>query len=357
MSLGRYKVICCGSNGSGQLGLGHCNDVSEMTASSTLYFPSAPVTIACGGNHTLVLCEDGTLYASGAVPVSMLCQTPSPVGSFQKVAFNGIQSFTHVACGWEFSVLATSDRRMFVVGVGFQGELGLGKETLTTDVPVVLPTTFDVAKIKNIHCSIHSTIVELVCGETWGWGHNKKGQLLSHGGDKSLKMLWAPTKLPSNHVHALAMAREFTVYQTDSWVFVGTDKFGITPQVNSLPYDGRIFAMWSSLHVWDSANNNVKSLGNNSHGQSFPQTGSNNAEMLSMFAVGSEHGLCYSEDNRSVYAWGWGEHGNCGLREGETNISNVTYDTLNRVYRVLPNERVLALFGGCATSWVVTEIQ
>lgn len=72
-----HRVFAFGSNGSGQLGIGHTEDVSEPRECVFVEFDEngnrIPVNmkgkqvqrIACGGNHTIILFEDGSAYASG----------------------------------------------------------------------------------------------------------------------------------------------------------------------------------------------------------------------------------------------------------------------------------------------------
>ncbi|KAI5286873.1 hypothetical protein KEM54_006439 [Ascosphaera aggregata] len=68
-----------GSNGSGQLGIGHKDDISTPTkclfrhddgrisARPQTTSPDIPVKIAAGGNHTLVLFSSGAAFAAGAL--------------------------------------------------------------------------------------------------------------------------------------------------------------------------------------------------------------------------------------------------------------------------------------------------
>lgn len=64
-------LFAFGSNGSGQLGLGHTEDVSIPTRcvfddeASPQADNGKVVRIAAGGNHTLVLFENGAVYAAG----------------------------------------------------------------------------------------------------------------------------------------------------------------------------------------------------------------------------------------------------------------------------------------------------
>lgn len=348
-------MLSSGSNGSGQLGLEHKEDVSEISLASAIYLPSKPVKIACGGNHTLVLCENGHVFAAGDALMDFDGEEER-IGELQRVRFHGFDTFKDITAGWEFSVFVTDEDRIFSAGIGLNGELGLGKTTKKTRAAQeVIIQGLGKCAVKAIHSSIHSVVVEFDNQQLYGWGHNKKGQLVELAGDKSLKILWSPVLLSfDDEVIDVSMSREFTVFRTSkSIIFNGADKFQIKENLANYANDKIIetLSMWSSLHLQTKAKN-LASLGNNSHGQLFP--GAEN-KILTHFAVGSEHGLCYEDPSRTVFAWGWGEHGNCGLEKDKKTIDRVTFDYLNPIYTLKTNEKLVSLFGGCATTWIVLQ--
>ena len=74
------RIFALGSNGSGQLGIGHMDDVSlpvecifdddtdnQQNANDKVVGGRRGKVkrISCGGNHTLILFEDGAVYAAG----------------------------------------------------------------------------------------------------------------------------------------------------------------------------------------------------------------------------------------------------------------------------------------------------
>ncbi|GMG29086.1 unnamed protein product [Ambrosiozyma monospora] len=110
----------------------------------------------------------------------------------------------------------------------------------------------------------------------------------------------------------------------------------------------------------------IKSIGNDSHGQLFPKDNKEfymNSIHIKDAAIGSEHGLILSDTDK-VYAWGWGEHGNCGIQTNDKKKEDVTFDYLNLVFDSMGStsngqaglrSHVVGLFCGCATSWVILE--
>jgi protein ATS1 len=145
-------VFAFGSNGSGQLGIGHAEDVSIPT--ECLFTSPTPndkiVNVVAGGNHTLILTESGAVYAAG-------CNTDGRCGPgiqtlreedetkngqaeenillFRRIFLSDtstlktIDTFKCVSATWEGSILVPSTRdKVFVLGSTPKGELGLGKD-------------------------------------------------------------------------------------------------------------------------------------------------------------------------------------------------------------------------------------
>jgi protein ATS1 len=153
--------------------------------------------------------------------------------------------------------------------------------------------------------------------------------------------VWSPTliTIPNLKVKKIQLGRDFTLLSDMETIkLYGKDRYGIDSYIPTHFTDFK--TMWSSVHLIE--NNDIRSIGNNSHSQ-----------LLSLgediqfedFDVGSEHGLLLSSN--TVYAWGWGEHGNCGVKTNSSNSFDLTilFET---------SEKVVKLQGGCATSWVIT---
>lgn len=136
------QLFAFGSNGSGQLGLGHTDDVSTPTP--CLFSPSSCISqreeeeeeedriirIAAGGNHTLLLTKHGVVYAAGynedgrcgenspdrkEETESLLrfkrILLPHPNPTSNNSGSSLITRFRFVAATWDGSILVTSVRR------------------------------------------------------------------------------------------------------------------------------------------------------------------------------------------------------------------------------------------------------
>ncbi|EAW13938.1 RCC1 domain-containing protein [Aspergillus clavatus NRRL 1] len=378
-------LFAFGSNGSGQLGIGHNEDVSTPTECLFEEQVSSPPEgnrsaakrisrIVAGGNHTLVLDEDGCVYATGCNEDGRCAHTPAAsLQRFRRVivedgtgaSARSYAAFRDVSATWEASFLVARSEdpsgwvdRVFAAGSGAKGELGLGEGCTRVVEPAAIPDfpprgTGVVA----IASGMGHTVAVLSDGDVWGWGGARKGQL----GDaaKAMKIAWSPVKIGGVPFRATGAAcgREFTVIAGDKaageFVVIGScdNKWdilsGAASASQSLTAYRGIAASWHGVYVHRS-DFSVLAWGRNDRGQ-IPPTDLPSPQQL---AVGSEHVLALVDDH-AVVAFGWGEHGNCGPEtDPQGNVKGV--------YREIPLElredaEVVGIGAGCATSWIITS--
>lgn len=367
-----YEILCCGSNGNFQLGIGNDEDQNELQKTLIMYngmltsqVESRPVSIRLGGNHTLLLLESGELFSAGdnthgqcGHPVDK-DETHIPV--FKKV--NHVKKWKAVACGWEFSVLVDIDDDFYVCGLGLKGELGSGEKV--RELALAKTAWRFSSAVESIKASLSHTIIKLEDGSFYGFGSCRRGQLgrmepiLVGDKTKQRALVWWPRKLDFGVDAPLqySVGRDVTVIIDEKRT---CHVFGKEPTTRLLDTEVlSLKSMWSSTHILcqDAAGKKkILSFGNNSHGQLFPGDADLN---IVNFEIGSEHGLLLESENK-VLAWGWGEHGNCGkqkpLPEGaHADIDQqVTFNYLNPLYN--GTHSVVLLGAGCATSWVAISV-
>ncbi|KAE8151283.1 regulator of chromosome condensation 1/beta-lactamase-inhibitor protein II [Aspergillus avenaceus] len=349
-----------GSNGSGQLGIGHDEDVSMPTKCLFEYDPAKSTTptthpenrnvrrIAAGGNHTLVLFDDGSVYASGLNEDGRCGVRPGDVvGVFRRVEFTWegrlYDSFTDVGASWEASFFVAGGR-VFVSGSGGKGELGLGEGVgFVEGVREVggLP-----GGVVGVSCGMGHCVVVLGSGEVFGWGGARKGQLGE--GARGGKIAWRPVRIEVGlRVEGVACGREFTVLtgSRGEIEILGAegDKWKILSGRPVLDGWQRVAASWHGVYV-HLCEGGVVAWGRNDRGQLPVEHMPKVKEM----AVGSEHALALLGDG-AVVAFGWGEHGNCGpVADAQGNVRE--YMSIP-----LPGGKVVGIGAGCATSWIVVE--
>lgn len=348
-----------GSNGSGQLGVGHEDDLS-LPAPSTLdtyESKSCIKQVAAGGNHTLFLNTDGRVAVTGSNDHGQ-CNFTNDINTrqprFESVNHNSEQgevkasSIGYVAATWNASILCTFDGQILVVGEGLNGELGLGNQVshLSTAqcIPEFPPAGRSVVQLAA--CMAHVVAV-LDDGNVYGWGKGSKGQLGEPAED-----VWIPRK-----IQGIAFTVSKAVCGKDFTCLAGAegelsilglktrDRFNLLgSKPVAVPGWKDIAASWGSVFILMS-DGKLISFGRNDHGQLAPS----NLPSLSALAAGSEHCLAIS-DAGDVLAWGWGEHGNCGERTDHRGDVNGRWNVVR-----LQAQKASAVFAGCATSFVLAD--
>lgn len=259
------RLFAFGSNGSGQLGIGHEEDVSTptpcsfehpepsqgsqitTTQSTNLADESEIITIAAGGNHTLLLTASGSIYvagcnADGRCGPHRTTKNPKEPESDNKgnilrfrrmvlsdaVSDTEVSKFKHVSATWEGTIAVASvprsssndvghgcnpdtEDRVFVFGSSPKGELGLGQNTPApvagACIPSFPPTGLRITALAS--GMAHSAAV-LSNGDVYGWGGARKGQLGAE--NRGAKIAYSPVRVcVPFFAEAVACGREFTV--------------------------------------------------------------------------------------------------------------------------------------------------
>lgn len=347
-----------GSNGSGQLGLEHREDVSAPTRCLVpdLQSSDIPVKIVAGGNHTLVLFQSGAIYAAGENKDGRTC-TSQQIG-FGRVQFPSpdetlIDRFTSCSATWEASMFVHLGTTIYSCGTGHKGELGHSEGCTVINEPrQILHFPPLGMEIVNIASSMWHTVAVLSSGEVYGWGQGRKGQL-----GKPAGAIWIPRRFcdlpfPAKRV---CCGREFTYIVGEPGsghhMIFGSDKWDVqtaVPDFGALPSWTDIGANWGSIHVL-LRDHSLLSWGRNDHGQLAPA----GLPPIRCIAAGSEHVLALTT-NHILIAWGWGEHGNCGQDIDETGDVKRRWNqiALPADVSTSPTESALSIGAGCASSWV-----
>ena len=364
-------LFALGSNGSGQLGLGHQTDVSSPTPclfSDPQPAPDDSISkIVAGGNHTLALFKSGCVFAAGGNSAGQLgITTQSASLTFQRVVLslsNGreVNTFDDVAATWEASFFVKREI-IYVRGRGMKGELGLGEGvTETTGRGGLSYIDFheDSAILEIRACVSH--IVVRTPHSLFGWGAARKGQLGEQ--KRGEKVLWAPERVAGLPVDAdyrevkVVLGREFTFVagEQDRWhVLLGERKLEeeYLPDLKMFPVadgsgDYELVASWSSMYALP-ADGRLRGWGRNDRGQLPPK----DKPSLNAVAAGSEHCVGLTT-NGEVVAWGWGEHGNCGAdTDAQGNVAG-RWNVLELPLKV--GEIVSGVGAGCATTFIIVD--
>lgn len=257
-------LYACGSNGNGQLGLNHDEDMDDWTPVPIDL--TGPLEISGGGNHTVIV-ETNTGRA-------LLSQN----NCFVEVKHPQLGQWKLASAGWDFYVLVDKHNKIWQSKVG--GELSC---------------LFEGPQISHIESGLSHTVFLSTEGELYGWGGSRKGQA-----GIEAQHVPQPVKFTTSlTVSSFACGKDFTalVLENGNLELRGNPRwFKDLPPLSQVD---RVECGWSTLAVYG-----VGIWGNNSHGQL------NMPSSYEAFVLGSEHGL-YIEPKGTVKSWGWGEHGNC----------------------------------------------
>lgn len=406
-----------GSNGSGQLGIQHVDDVSSPTRCSYEngelmdYDRDGgddvhPIQIRAGGNHTIVLFSNGRVCITGdnedgrcgTTPVreqEQPCSDSMTEGVFDSSVPSSpetkrfkalsvkldqdpdINQFACIAATWSasFVVDAQTRRNMFVFGSGSKGELGLGSGRTESHIPTRLSrvTARDTtianssslifpppgSHITTVAAGMGHIAVLLSNGDVYGWGQSRKGQLGSALAEE--KIVWEPSKITGLPFipDDIACGKDFTIIgskQTSQICVLGTNRWQIAsiPESLKLAFSGKKFC--SMQASW--------------HGAyvlcadgSLLVWGRNDRGQIPLetqlpkikrMAIGSEHVVLLTEQGK-ILACGWGEHGNCGAGVDDKGDVKQRPAEIHLDLNLTKNEEVIDVGAGCATSWIVTR--
>ena len=340
-------IYAFGSNGAGQLGIGHRDDVpvpsKHVPPQEVCEATDVPLLVTAGGNHTLMLLSSGRVSITGSKQ-EILGEKHTP-GSM-------ILSHTVKLCSatWNACVLCTKQDSIFTYGKGNKGELGRGLNIieahslgLAVDISSLVP---DGVSVIDLASGVQHSVLVLSNGQAIGWGNGRKGQL-----GHPFEMAWEPRKIEGVDfkVRRAVCGREFTYLVGEPGegrhAILGSDKWGVRSTApEAIPFWKDIGASWGSIFVLQDSGD-VRAWGRNDHGQLPPR----NLPKIKKMAVGSEHVIMLTVDGQ-VLACGWGEHGNCGLMAIDHGQTRNVYHTID-----IPDGRknqILGVGAGCATSWI-----
>jgi protein ATS1 len=328
-------LYALGSNSSYQLSLRHRNDVSTPSL-TTLHLPSGhhPVKIVAGSNHTLLLTNAGTLYATGANKYGQCMRPACPViPGFMLLE----GKWRDCAATWEGSIVVREDGSVLCFG-----KVRGYKEGNATDIEILHKEVefdddgFGSNGEMNVVGGVQYFVVFGKQG-IFGYGDARKGQF----GTLSQS---PPIKIPLENIIQISCGKDFTIFLSNNdtiTIYPTNTKYNLhlIPPCRDI---SSILSSWSTIAILHNSGN-ITSWGRSDRGQ-FPPTG---LPLISQLAAGSEHFIALSRENK-VYTWGWNEHGNCGTQDQK----DVTF--LNEI-SFPDGETPIYVAAGCGTSWIWTS--
>ena len=168
---------CWGLGSSGVLG--DNTITSRSSPVQTVTFGTNWVQVACGGDHTVAIKTDGTLWAwgnnatYGALGNNTVTARSSPV---QTVVFG--TNWKQVACGNSFSAAVKTDGTLWAWGYNAYGQIGDNSIAHKSSPVQTIAFGSNWKNISTFNCpsGVHVACIK-TDGTLWCWGRNTNGQL------------------------------------------------------------------------------------------------------------------------------------------------------------------------------------
>lgn len=211
MALGSTTVHCVsaagvlyahGESAVGQLGHG---DAQPRAAPSVVSaFDAQTVeSVASGVSHTMLVTREGRVFGLGAGELGQLGlgprqQADQSVPRLVKELAN--VRIVQVACGELHTIMLSDKGRVFTCGDATRGALGLGAADGTITVPTPVHSLRGVPVTRVAAGSFHS-LVSTATGGVYAWGQGKHGAT----GLGSLQIEWLPRRVSGQGNHLLSV--------------------------------------------------------------------------------------------------------------------------------------------------------
>jgi alpha-tubulin suppressor-like RCC1 family protein len=342
-----------GYNSNGQLGDG--------TTDGGLYYTNSPEKIAAGNVtamaagefHSLFLKNDGSLWVMG---YNYYGQLGDGTGTDTNIPEQIVASnVTAIAAGWYHSLFLKSDGSLWATGWNLFGQLGDGT-TNNADVPEQIVASNVIAIAAG---GIHSMFIKND-GSLWGMGFNGDGEL----GDGTYNNTSQPVQIVASNVVAVAAGAYHSLFLKNDgslWA-MGYDYYGqlgdgvdlLSPFTTNQPEQiikSNVTAVaagyFHSLYLMNDGS--LWAMGDNEYGQL--GVGNNNnanvpeqiqASNVASIAVGNFHSL-FIENDGSLWAMGCNADGQLG--DGTINNANSSEQIVSPDFIYTANDGAITITG------------
>ncbi len=237
-----------GANGSGQLGLGH-TDSQSTPQFIPMPLGARPCQISAGNSHSLVLCDDGSVHGFGYNHYGELGLGHNTNQSTpQLIRMPRGARPCQISAGSGHSLILCDDGSVYGFGYNASGELGLN-HTMPQSTPQLIPIPAEARPCQISAGSDHSLIL---CddGSVYGFGDNGFGQLgLGHKNNQSTPQFIPmprgvrPCQISAGDSYSLILCDDGSVY---GFGYNGFGQLGLghknhqsTPQLIPMPMEAR----------------------------------------------------------------------------------------------------------------------
>lgn len=176
--LAHNLLYSMGSNNKGQLGLGDPSIVEKHAPILIeTMIEKAPLDLACGDNHSLVLTRDGRVFAWGDNEFGQCGSTYTQREIYAPKSINQetlrTNNIIQIDCGADHSAIIDLNGFLYTFGRNDYGQLGTGSY-INECIPLHIGRVLDVAQVQ---CGVDHTLVLNRRSEVFSMGLNTHGQL------------------------------------------------------------------------------------------------------------------------------------------------------------------------------------
>uniref|UniRef100_A0A3B4YKW9 HECT and RLD domain containing E3 ubiquitin protein ligase 3 n=1 Tax=Seriola lalandi dorsalis TaxID=1841481 RepID=A0A3B4YKW9_SERLL len=168
-------MLCWGNAKDGQLGIGMDRNPMFEPRNCLVFSGRGLKEVACGGQHSMFLLQDGSVYTCGANCCGQLGHD-KPGTSPELVGALDTQKITVVSSGRAHSMAVNEQGQVFAWGAGEGGQLGLGTAEVAVRIPRLVKRLCD-HRISQVMCGNQHCIALSRDGQLFTWGQNTSGQL------------------------------------------------------------------------------------------------------------------------------------------------------------------------------------
>ena len=171
------SVWSCGYNGYGELGLGNTTNQSSFIQVTT-NINNDVKEVVCGGGHSFIIKNDGSVWACGLNGVGQLgLGNITNKTTFTKVTALANNEVKHLDCGGNFTCIVKNDGSLWVCGDNEYGQLGIGTSDENAHSTFTKVTTNINNDVNQVVCGFGHTFILKNDGTVWSCGNNEESQL------------------------------------------------------------------------------------------------------------------------------------------------------------------------------------
>ncbi|KAM3624607.1 uncharacterized protein V6R79_025462 [Siganus canaliculatus] len=327
-------MLCWGNAKDGQLGVGVERNPMFEPRICPAFSGRGLKEVACGGQHSVFLLHDGSVYTCGSNSCGQLGHD-KPGTSPELVGALDTQKILLVSCGRAHSMAVNEQGQVFAWGAGEGGQLGLGAAEMSVRIPRLIKRLCD-HRISQVMCGNQHCIALSRDGQLFTWGQNTSGQLGLGKGEPSklfphpLKSLAGIplAKITAGGDHSFALSLSGAVF---GWGNNKAGQLGLNDkQDRAVPCHIKFLRSQKVVHISCgdehtaalTKDGGLFTFGDGSWGQL--GHGSTNNELLprrvlelmgtevSQITCGRHHTLAFVPSSGVVYAFGCNSHGQLG---------------------------------------------